>query len=187
MLQAATSGGMTPTVLSDPGQRLTLRDFPFLEPPSARRERHALPGLLPPVRQELSGFPPGEDPAAWPQLPEAMRLTFSGDIVPVLLEPGRRCYRAVGDGSFPNGSFWMPERPADEDTMRRDYALPSDWNGDHGLVALVLEHRLAAWRGTVGPQRSSDRLGYLPGGAEQLWVPAGSLDSSHGRWTLEPF
>jgi hypothetical protein len=181
-----THGGMTPTVLDDPVGRLARDAFPFLRPPSTRRERHALPGRPPLVRQRLLGPPRGEDPAAWPRVPEGIQLTFAGDIVPVLIDPGHRLYRVVGEGSYPNGPFWTLDRPSDEDTMRRDYAVLNDWNGDHGLVTLDLVRRVAAWRGKAGPQRSSDRRGYLPGGAEQLWVPSGALGRSDGSWTIEP-
>lgn len=175
-----------PDRLSDPARRLSRRDFSYLRAPSDRRERYALVGMPPPVRQrQLPNFPRGRDPHAWHPLPDGVLLTFTGDVVPVLIEPGELCYRVVGEGSYPNGSFWTPDRPRDEDSMRRDYALLNSWNGDHGLIALRIVRPIAAWRGMAGPQRSSDRRGHLPGGAVQLWVPAGALGPSHGDWTIE--
>src|SRR4051794_28201261 len=163
---------MTGTLLTDPGRRLSRRSFPFLRPPFSARERLAEQGPVPPVRQRRVGFAPGQDPAAWPPIPDSILLTFSGDVTPVELVAGQRLYRMVGDGTYPNGSFWTLTRPPDEHRMRRDLALLNDWNGDHGLVVLDLARPVTAWRGATGPQRSSDRRGYLPGGGEQLWVLA---------------
>jgi hypothetical protein len=172
-------------MLADPGRRLSRHDFGFLRPPSSAREHLAQRGPVPPVRQRVVDFAPGQDPAAWPPIPDAVLLTFSGDVTPVELAAGQRLYRVVGDGSYPNGSFWTLTRPRDEHRMRRDLALLNDWNGDHGLVVLDLTRPVTAWRGVVGPQRSSDRRGHLPGGGEQLWLPAGVLGPLDGRWTLE--
>jgi len=173
--------------LDNPGHRLTRIEYPFLREPSKETERLARPGSMPPTRSAQLGFAPDQDPSLWPALPARILLAFTGDVCPVLLESGRQYYRVVGDGQYANGSFWTSERPTDEDKFRRDYALPNAWNGDHGLVALEIVRPIPAWCGHTGPQRCSDRSGYLPGGSQQLWVPAGSLQLADGRWTLEQF
>jgi hypothetical protein len=172
--------------LLNPARQLMRTDYKFLREPSLETEQLAIPGSPPPTRVTLSNFLPDQDPSSWPAIPPHILVTFDGTVSPVWLDVGQRLFRVVGSGQWANGPFWIEERPVDADSLRRDYALRNEWNGDHGVVVLEIARRIAAWRGVAGPQRSSDGNGYLPGGSRQVWVPAGSLDLADGRWTLEP-
>lgn len=112
------------TQLTDPTVRLSAAAHPYLRPPSFATETEA--GALP--KAEFGWI--GSNPDGRAEPPQTAIDTFTGEITAVDLLPGKRYYRAVGDGQYPNGAFWTEEPIGSEVALRRDYAVRNDWNGN---------------------------------------------------------
>jgi hypothetical protein len=169
------------TQLTDPTVRLSAAAHPYLRPPSFAPETEA--GALP--KAEFGWI--GSNPDGRAEPPQTAIDTFTGEITAVDLLPGKRYYRAVGDGQYPNGAFWTEEPIGSEVALRRDYAVRNDWNGNRGLVILVPNRTVPSWVGQTAPQQATgDSTRWLPGGARQLWVEPGTLGAKDGDWFILP-
>ena len=167
--------------LPNPTVKLSAADHPYLQPSRHDRETEALPGPARPGTGHPVETPPGHV-----ELPPDAWSTFDGPIQPYVLEPGTTYYRAVGDGQYPNGSYWS-QHPATESELRSDYAVLNDWNGDHGVVAFTPDHPVQGWIGTVAPQHATgDLTSHLPGGGTQIWLPPATLGPQDGSWQVAP-
>ena len=171
------------THLPNPTGRLSAGDHPYLQPNSADLEHEALPGALPHSARRIVG-----DTSGHPELPESQLRTFQGDVTPTYFEPGKTYYRWVGDGSYPNGSFWSPTPPRGGTAeLRSDLAVKNEWNGDHGIVAFTPSHRIPTYSGAAAPQNGTQSVDhYLPGGGIQIWTEPGKLGPDDGEWSIAP-
>lgn len=121
---------------------------------------------------------PGMKKAGWPDLKPSDQANFRGDPVPKDLAPGTTIYRIIGEPGKANGGYWSLEPPPqDEGEWRAGSAVQNNWNGD----GMYVEHEvgkdgLKGWAGPARAQMSSDGQSALPGGAEQFFIPPGSLD-----------
>lgn len=176
--------GDGPTIL-DPSRPLAATGpLSYLAPPGSESEG-AIPGEPPPT-------PPPEIPRVpdgWPTPPANVIHNFSGPLEPTALVGGVTYYRAVGAGSLPDGSWWSPVPPTPED--RPALAIAGHWNSMTGVVEFTPAEGVSipAWKGIAAPQvvpTSDGEPGYLPGGAEQIWVPRGALTSENGTFTIRP-
>lgn len=167
--------------LTTPTTKLSAADHPYLQPNSFDRETEARPGAARPGTGHPVDAPPGHV-----ELPPDVWSTFDGPVQPYVLQPGTTYYRAVGDGQYPNGSFWS-QHPATESQLRSDFAVLNKWNGDHGVVAFTPDRPVQAWIGTVAPQPATGDLGsHLPGGGTQIWLPPATLGPQDGSWQIAP-
>lgn len=185
------SGSNGATSLPNPTGRLSSSDYPYLRPAQPVRETEAVPGAAP---NKVSWVAPGTYPGRTVP-PAGIQRTFAGEIQPYTLRKGVTYYRSVGDGQYPTGGFWSETPPVDEASLRRDYAVLNDWNGDHGVVSFTPDRDVpVAWEGEVGPQGASvtghsgdqDPNHHLPGGARQIWIPRGGIDHEPGEWWIAP-
>ncbi|SOD73060.1 hypothetical protein SAMN05892883_2360 [Jatrophihabitans sp. GAS493] len=169
--------------LPNPGRPLSAEEYPYLQPPSSDLEAEAVAGSRPPSARHLVSDP-GDRP-----VPTREDLTsFNGPVAPTTVQPGETIYRVVGDGTWPTGGFWSRTPPASESELRSDYAVLNEWNGDHGVVAYTPTEPIRVWEGEVAAQYASggDDSHYLPGGAQQIWIPRGSVSGENGHWVIAP-
>jgi hypothetical protein len=171
------------THLPNATDKLSSADYPYLQHESGALESEAVPGALPRTTSRVVG-----DTSAHPPLPDRALSTFQGDVTPSYLEPGQTYYRWVGDGSYPNGSFWSPTPPrGGTGELRSDLAVKNEWNGDHGIVVFTPSQRVPVYSGPAAPQwgtGSTDH--YLPGGGTQIWTEPGKLGPDDGDWSIAP-
>ena len=145
----------------------------------------ATKGQLPMSRPWTAGnVPPG-----WPVPSGRVLRGFSGPIAPVVLVPGTTYYRVVGAGSRPNGSWWTPIPPTLG--QRPALAIKGSWNSMTGVVEFTPTENasIRGWQGAAAAQSVTmpdGAAGYLPGGASQIWMPAGSASKDTGRFTIRP-
>jgi len=185
--QAALGDPVGGQTLSDPSRPLEATGpLDYLAPPApGSRNEDAVPGEPPQTPQaELPRVPEG-----WPTPPESVLDNFTGPLEPTALVGGVTYYRAVGAGSLPDGSWWtaFPPTPAD----RADLAIAGNWNSMTGVVEFTVAEGVSipAWKGLAAPQvvpTTDGQPGYLPGGAEQIWVPRGALTTENGTFTIRP-
>jgi hypothetical protein len=144
------------------------------------------PGAVPmtkALKTEIDGADPvkngpGMAQPGWPGLKPSDHANFLGDPVAKDLAPGTKIYRIIGEPGKANGGYWSLEPPPqDEGSWRAGSAVQNNWNGD----GMYVEHEvgkdgLKGWAGPARAQMSSDGQSALPGGAEQFFIPPGSLD-----------
>ncbi len=181
-------GGREPlpgeTDLPNPRDKLSNEQYPYLQGTTSDLEEEAVRGDIPATPAVVA-----DRLATHPELPAEEIPKFQGPIEPTWMEPGQTYYRAAGDGTRPNSTYWTPVPPNGEPGLRRDLAVLNEWNGDHGLVTFTPNERIPVWSGEVAPQPASG-IGkgthYLPGGGQQIWIPFGSIDEKDGHWTIAP-
>lgn len=174
--------------IDDPCDILSVDRFRYLQEPSDEPEDRS-------VLEDDMLFPPpgvvrGSHPALIPIPPLVHLETFSGEIRPHEMEPGRPYFRIVGSGQRAAGAYWTDQLPSPED-VRTSLAIKNEWNGDQGLVTLVPTIAVPCWAGRVASQpqtgsRMTEHPRWLKGGGFQIWVPRGMVDKSTGDWTVRP-
>jgi len=127
--------------------------------------------------------------------------SFSGKIEVIRIKPGAILRRVVGviipsDTrkwsalsvfpekiiNDPRGSYWLTasQNFENEADWRAQFAVKTQWNGDHGYVEHVVEKSVFALYGRVAAQTSSNMSMAFPGGAHQVAVPFGTFDPTRG-------
>jgi uncharacterized protein YukE len=150
----------------------------------------AAPGDTPELLPTIGEAPPG-----WSAPPPNELNNFSGPVEPTVMEPGVTYYRVVGEGNAPNGSWWTATPPTPDD--RAGLAIKPSWNSMTGVVEFTpasslppgTEAGIPAWHGAAAPKSvilPDGKPGYLPGGADQIWVPRGALSNDNGTFTIRP-
>lgn len=185
--QAALGDPVGGRTLADPSRPLEdTGPLDYLAPPApGPGSEGAVPGEPPQTPQaELPRVPEG-----WPTPPESVLDNFTGPLEPTALVGGVTYYRAVGAGSLPDGSWWTPVPPTPAD--RAGLAIAGNWNSMTGVVEFTPAEGVSipAWKGLAAPQvvpTIDGQPGYLPGGAEQIWVPRGALTAENGTFTIRP-
>jgi hypothetical protein len=170
--------------ITNPGSPLSASDYPYLKPPYDDSVG-ATPGKMPtadPVT--VAQAPPG-----WPDLPAGAADTFQGNVEPTTAVGGVTYYRSVGEGSYPGGSFWTTTPPTN--MSRSDLAIKGSWNSMSGVVEFTPNpgETIPGWHGSTAPQAVTmpdGSPGYLPGRADQIWVPQNAFNNSNGTFTIRP-
>lgn len=184
--QGALGDPMSGHQIDDPTKALqAVGPLSFLKP-SLSEDVGATAGDLPPYEPAtVADAPPG-----WSAPPPSDARNFAGPVEPTVLEPGVTYYRVVGAGSSPDGSWWTttPPTPAD----RTGLAIKGSWNSMTGVVEFTPASSgsgIPAWHGSAAPQQlimPDGKPGYLPGGADQIWVPRGAVSNDNGTFTIRP-
>jgi hypothetical protein len=110
--------------------------------------------------------------AGWPTLPGKQAVNFS-NVEPVTLQPGTKIYRIIESQEGANGSYWARDLPTSKSQWRSDYAVSEQWNKDGQYVEYTVTEPLQVWEGGAAPQLVGTE--YLPGGANQIWLPKGTV------------
>lgn len=119
---------------------------------------------------------------------------FTGDVMLRVLPAGTVLYRIIGVvmpqsendlrrlrerrfrvSNDPLGDWWVDEDTLrsfrSETEMRFSLALRTEWNGDHGVVKIVLPEAVAVAYGPAASQHSADPRKVFPGGRHQVYLP----------------
>ncbi|WP_312284007.1 hypothetical protein [Candidatus Igneacidithiobacillus taiwanensis] len=119
---------------------------------------------------------------------------FSEGVTLRVLPAGTVLYRIIGvviplssedvqwlrEGHFrvsndPLGDWWVDEVTLkgfrSEAEMRSSLALRTEWNGDHGVVQIVLPKEVAVAYGPASWQHSANPHMVFPGGGKQIFMP----------------
>ncbi|VAW94455.1 hypothetical protein MNBD_GAMMA21-2127 [hydrothermal vent metagenome] len=142
--------------------------------PEGAKYGEAKPGL--PARKRTN---PG-----WPDLPSRQTKNFES-VEPVTLNKGDKIYRIIDDDANPAGGYWSNELPASKADWRSDFAVKEGWNDNGKYVEYIVEDDagLNVWSGKTAGQNLEGTNSYLPGGAEQIWMPAGTVEPTSAKPT----
>jgi len=68
---------------------------------------------------------------------------------------------------------------------RSDFAVKEGWNDNGKYVEYIVEDDagLNVWSGKTAGQNLEGTNSYLPGGAEQIWMPAGTVEPTSAKPT----
>jgi len=121
-------------------------------------------GSLPAIPLNSPGFP---------TLPPSQTPNFE-NAKPVDIPPGTTLYSVVGDPASGGASYWTTDPPTDETAWRQGCSVGNSNPGSILAVAQVPPGGLKAWMGAAAGQAAQGLLG----GANQVWVPPGSLNPS---------
>lgn len=150
-------------------------DFPYSPKRFGEREDAAVPNTQA-LQSQIDGASSmtAKTAPGYPDLPAATAKTFMDDVRPWNGDenPGT-IYRVIGNDADANGGYWLESLPETESAWRGQSAVQNNWNGDGGYVTSDTSG-LRGWIGTARPQPSSDQIGVLPGGGQQIWIPPGS-------------
>jgi uncharacterized protein YukE len=172
--------------IDDPTKQLESSGALAFLTPALTDDVGATPGDLPSTAPTTVA----EAPPGWTAPPASDARNFSGPVEPTVLEPGVTYYRVVGAGSSPDGSWWTTTPPTAAD--RSGLAIKGSWNSMSGVVEFTpasAESGIPAWHGAAAPQQvilPDGKPGYLPGGADQIWIPKGAVSNNNGTFTIKP-
>ncbi len=112
----------------------------------------------------------------WPDLPARQAVNFE-NAEPVTLEPGTKIYRIIDDDANPAGGYWSYSLPESKAEWRAEYAVKEEWNDNGKYVEYEVAEgeELKVWSGTTAGQNLEGINSHLPGGAEQIWMPANTV------------
>jgi hypothetical protein len=87
----------------------------------------------------------------------------------------------------PYGSWWLGTDPREsfssEAEMRSALAIRTEWNGDHGMVSMVLHEPIAVLMGMAASQHSVDNERIFAGGGFQIYWPYARQSSWPIQWS----
>lgn len=132
----------------------------------------------------------------------SLLTTFAGRVEVLRLRPGIKVYRVIGAVvprdpkkweemkadptnmiSNPSGEFWTSRRLFEytsEAQWRADFAVKTEWNGDHGYVVHTVKQTTFGFYGRAAAQSSALPGKDFPGGGMQLLVVRGTFDPTEG-------
>ena len=114
---------------------------------------------LPPITLKQAGFP---------DLPAKETPNFQS-VQPVTVPPNTTLFRSGDSSSDPAGNYWSPDPPSSSSQS----ASKPEWNdGGNTVSAVTPPDGTKAWMGPASSQ------GQAPGGANQLYVPPGTVAPS---------
>jgi len=120
----------------------------------------------------------------WPDLPSRQTKNFE-TVEPVTLKKGDKIYRIIDDDANPAGGYWSYKLPKSKSEWRSDYAVKERWNDNGKYVEYTVKDKsgLKVWSGKTAGQNLDGTNSHLPGGAEQIWMPAGTVKPSSAKST----
>ena len=157
-------------------------------------------GKMPTELEGMYRLPPNHDEYVRKGWPSLERTNGQGEVVteyqnflnaePVSIPAGTKIYRVVDEVAENDGGWWAFELPKNKTEWRRDYAVKDGWNDDGYYAEYVVpEGGLKAWSGKAAGQEYREYDGsefYLPGGKEQIYIEAGSIEPSSPKLTNWP-
>lgn len=138
--------------------------------------------------------------APWGDLSAGNAVDFTS-VQPVVLPAGTVLRRVFGypdaaDAyfSWEVGSWWTRQPlPATEAEWRATFAIEAAWNGGQAVASWTIPQAIHAWVGPAAPQSGEYTNGtpavgyYLPGGGEQIFIPASQLPLGTWAQTATPW